>query len=257
MILKQLRRQANRLLAPFGLKLARTHMPSRTWTEFFTHVKQRGFEARTIIDVGVFEGTPELYDAFPKAKLILFEPNPECEPKLEKLARSRGTLFPYAAGAYNSSVDFWTRPNGWSSMSDISGSVGKKISVPIVRIDHTLSAEDLVPPVILKIDAEGFEMDVLEGCHDILNQVAMIIMETRFIGYHENTDEFAEVITKMNRLSFVVYDMLDGYYRPDGILDFIDLVFVKKDGTLRPESIRDLKVFAPLVKRLHAEPQLT
>src|SRR4026209_2310863 len=50
------------------------------------YAKSRGLAPRTVFDVGVGHGTPWLYDAFPDAKLVLFEPLAVFDGELTKLA---------------------------------------------------------------------------------------------------------------------------------------------------------------------------
>lgn len=241
-MLRQARDTLNKFLAIGGLRLARTNIPTRPWPEFFKHTRLLGFKAETIIDVGVFTGTPELYEAFPDAKLFLFDPDPACKPHADGIItqrQNRGKYWQIAAGSQAGTVDFYSRANGSSSLSVHDSAPDKKITVQKARIDKILNPELAPPPVILKIDVEGHELDVIDGCTGIIDCVEMIILETRFFKYGELQPEFADVIAAMRALGFVVYDMLSGYYRPtDGVLDFVDLVFVKENGLLRSKISR-------------------
>jgi FkbM family methyltransferase len=226
-------------LVKYGkLRIRRTNRPPRSWPEFFHHVKSLGFSTRTIIDVGVFEGTPELYAAFPDAHLLLFEADPDCRVHLERIMEQRnGRYWLAAAGRQQGETDFWIRPSGWSSLLSSGGTPGRAIKVPVVRIDQVIT--EVTEPAILKIDAEGFELDVLDGSTGLLRHIEMIIMEVRFIKYHEHMSEFAEVVASLNDLGYAVYDILDGIYRPtDHALDFVDLVLVRQDGLLRSKLSR-------------------
>lgn len=90
---------ANRILRPFGVRLQRTNVPTPTFSDFFEHLKKMGFEARTVIDVGVAYGTPQIYRAFPGADYVLVEPLEEFRPILESLKRTlKAHCVPAAAG---------------------------------------------------------------------------------------------------------------------------------------------------------------
>src|SRR5512134_1272129 len=56
------------------------------------HIKRLGFEPRTVLDVGAAAGTPELYNAFPKARHILIEPLEENRPRLEEVKKKYGNV---------------------------------------------------------------------------------------------------------------------------------------------------------------------
>jgi FkbM family methyltransferase len=238
--LRSLRVRANRMLsATCGLSLRRASAPGRYWADGLAHLKQRGFAPKSIIDVGVLYGTHELYEAFPGARLFLFEPNPDCKQALHRLRRQYGALaFNAAAGPKTGAIDFWRRPSdpGASSLTADGDSRAERISVPEVRVDDSLRACEVPEPVLLKIDVEGFELDVIAGCTGLLGKIEVVIMESRFFRYHERMREFSEVITEMGRLDYAVYDIMDGAYRPqDQVLDFVDLVFVRKNSRLRPQ----------------------
>lgn len=49
--------------------------------------------------------------------------------------------------------------------------------VPARRLDSILAKEDLVAPVVLKVDVQGAEVDVLRGAGDLLSEVDYIILE--------------------------------------------------------------------------------
>lgn len=58
-----------------------------TYPPFFEHIKSLGFNPKTVIDVGVATGTPPLYEAFPDAYFVLFEPTAEFEPNLHQITQ--------------------------------------------------------------------------------------------------------------------------------------------------------------------------
>ncbi len=49
--------------------------------------------------------------------------------------------------------------------------------VPARRLDSILAKEDLVAPVVMKVDVQGAEVDVLRGAGDLLAEVDFIILE--------------------------------------------------------------------------------
>src|SRR5690349_11725631 len=67
--------------------------------DFTRHLAQRGLKVGTVIDVGVADGTLELYRNFPAANLLLVEPVEEFRPAIESiLRRYRGQVCFAAAG---------------------------------------------------------------------------------------------------------------------------------------------------------------
>src|SRR5690606_35294237 len=72
----------------------------RTMGQFTQFLADRGFRPKTIIDVGVADGTFDLYGPFPDAELLLVEPMSEFRPAIQSiLRRYAGRSFEVGAGA--------------------------------------------------------------------------------------------------------------------------------------------------------------
>lgn len=64
------------------------------------YLRRHGFAPRTIIDVGVGQGTPDLYNAFPQAYLVLVEPLAEFNGAVDAILKARrGEKLAAALGA--------------------------------------------------------------------------------------------------------------------------------------------------------------
>ena len=122
-----------------------------------------------IIDCGANSG--DLYIAFKKhiigSNYIGIEPNPTDFNAL-KLNCPKGKLFNMALGDKNTKLDFYISSNrGESSI------IKPKIYEDIISVD-VIKIEDLVKKLkikkikLLKIVAEGYEKDILEGAEEIL-----------------------------------------------------------------------------------------
>src|SRR5450755_65676 len=73
------------VLVHLGVRLVNSNRPTRNFKEFFSHLKTLGFTPKSVIDIGVAWGTPDLYEAFPASKFYLIEPLKEFEPELKRL----------------------------------------------------------------------------------------------------------------------------------------------------------------------------
>ena len=88
-------------------------------------------------------------------------------------------------------------------------------------------------PVLLKLDVQGFELQVLLGGTSTLNRAEVVIMETSLLPYNENAPLFAEVVAFMADREFVAFDFCGQTRRQtDDTLFQTDVVF-KKDSSLR------------------------
>jgi FkbM family methyltransferase len=206
----------------------------------FTHfLAARGFRPRTIIDVGVADGTMDLYGPFPAARLLLVEPMREFRSAITSiLARYGGHSFEVAAGAETGELAI-TFHDGVAAAHNaaFTGDVepGRHVRmVPIRRIDDLVDEAHMPGPYLLKIDVEGFEREVLKGAGGILADTDVIILETAFYRFDGARPIFHEVVADMAARGYVVFDMFDGWRRPlDQSLALYDVAFVRQDSALR------------------------
>lgn len=221
-----------------GLRLVTVHTPTRNFSEFFRHIKSCGFEFRSVIDVGVARGSPDLYSAFPSAAYYLVEAVPECGPALEKLRQKLGAqVFNVAAGAEDGELDFFVHPDisGSSRFRQWEGEFfdGSRRRVPVRRLDRLLP-QTIQRPCLLKIDTQGAELEVLAGASALLPLIDMIIIEVSFHEFRKGAPEFNAIVTALDRLGYACYEVIDGHYRAyDNALAQVDLVFVKPESELR------------------------
>lgn len=226
-----------------SLKLTTVRTPNRDFREFFDHLKRNDIEPRTVIDIGVGNGTPTLYAGTPKAHFILIEPIPDVNGTLKKLKDRLGAeLFNVAAGSKDGMItfNFHKDRTGSSSYDQVEGENAldaTKIEVPVMQLDTLLADRTLARPSVLKIDTQGAELDVLRGATSILEQIDIIIVEASFHEFRKGIPEIAEVIAAFNRVGFVPYEILEGHYRyVDGALAQVDVVFVPNKSVLREFS---------------------
>jgi FkbM family methyltransferase len=214
----------------------------RTAEELFEHVRRFGFRPKTVIDVGVAYGTPELYEAFPEARHLLIEPLAEYEEALGIIARKYGADYILAAagpepGTATINV---SRAPALSSLlgpwrGGVPGDQGRE--VPVVRVDDVVAERELSPPYLLKIDVEGAEMMVLDGAAHVLRECELVLLEVSLFERVPGMPLMDEVVTYMAERGFVAYEIYGGYVRPlDRALAMINIAFVKKDGLFRREQ---------------------
>lgn len=170
---------------------------------------------KTVIDVGVLDGTPSLYQAFPDAKLHLFEALPMYEQTCAGIVRNHpggGSYHMVALGDAPGTANFryYAEDPRKSSavVSALESLAVTEIEVPVKRLDQLLNASDLTADTLLKIDTEGYECHVLRGATGLLPSVKYCITETSIRKRHEGSYRFADLIALMKENGFDLYDVL-------------------------------------------------
>ena len=214
--------------------------PRQTMAEAYWQIKGLGFEPATIIDIGVANGTPELYEPFPGAYLALVEPLVEFKSALEGILNGRhGEYLSAAAGSKDGEIEFHVHMDhldGSSIYFEETGPATDGISrvVRLIRVDDWVLARGFSAPFLIKIDVQGAELDVLAGCQHILNETEVITLEVSLFKMMNNAPEFYDVVHFMKGLGFVVYDLVPGWARPlDRALGQVDMMFVREHGRFR------------------------
>lgn len=207
---------------------------------FLHHLRALGFRPSTVFDVGVADGTLELYALFPEARHILVEAMEEFRPALEFLCRHYNATYVIgAAGRENGEVQVaYTSDLHASSTLTPDGQSGSFPSavraIPSFTLDHLAEQNRAAGPFLIKVDTQGAELRVLEGAGRVLEDTAVVVLETSLFRTHAQRPILDEVITFMKERGFLPYDFFGAHGRPlDGALTQIDVAFVKTDGPFR------------------------
>jgi FkbM family methyltransferase len=171
---------------------------------------------RTVIDVGVADGTPELYKAFPDAYLVLVEPVQEFFPGIDQLlARRPGVHLPVALGATEAEMTMRVEVSDGAKSSFLprtkltaTGRNGMERRIRVQPLDEAVRSLQLESPILLKIDVEGFELNVLRGAQDTLRKIDMLVLETSVAQRFEGAARFADVVGFLEAQGFELCDIV-------------------------------------------------
>ncbi len=82
---------------------------------------------------------------------------------------------------------------------------------------------------LLKIDVQGFEMDVLAGSGDLLNVIPLVLCEVSLSPLYEGEGTFFDVVNYLHGYGHEVISISRGVSSKDGRLLQVDLLFSNKD----------------------------
>ena len=200
---------------------------------------KNGLAPGAIIDVGACQGNWSLAarEIFPGAKFLLIEANPECEAQLADTVRrlpgaafERTLLGPCAATA----VPFFQMHEGSSVLPELTNAPRRCVPLEMRTLDQVVGAHDLPGPWLLKLDVQGYELEVLKGGGETLARSEAVFLEVSFIPYNRDAPLFAEVVAWMRARGLVIYDLCSTRRRAtDGALFQGDVLFVREDSALR------------------------
>ena len=167
----------------------------------------------TLIDIGVGpSGTPDLYQRFNTQKLILIDPLSESEIFVkENLNHRNFSFYKTALGAQKSELIINVEAElGRSSLLNVSdinyeGAPIEKRNIKVDKLDTVLSVEKNLGKIGIKIDTEGYELNVILGASKCLQSTKFVLAEVRH--NHESFDgvyKMHEFISAMTDNGFVL-----------------------------------------------------
>jgi FkbM family methyltransferase len=228
----------NNLLHLYGLKYNKFGMRT-TLSEVLNQIAHFSFKPETVIDVGVADGTHELYKAFRASKILLIEPLIEFERVLQKIARKYKAEYVIAAASNRSgiaNINVHSDLSTTSLMNEMEGDHvdGLTRGIPLVIIDELCQEKKLNGPYVIKVDVQGAELAVLDGAQRVLKETELAILEVSLFQFYVHGPQLHDIVAYMKMQGFVVYDIFGGHTRPiDGALAQVDMAFVKEYGRFR------------------------
>jgi hypothetical protein len=98
--------------------------------------------------------------------------------------------------------------------------------------------ELIVVPDFLKIDVQGYELEVLKGAEALLPSIEVVFTEVNHIEIYRGAPLAAEIIAWLGDRGYALHDICNFMPRPrDGALWQTDMIFVRASSRLR--SSRD------------------
>jgi FkbM family methyltransferase len=188
-------------------------------------------DVATIVDVGASRGQFALFAAerWPQARLICFEPLPQSRELLERVlpsGRDPGELELHVSARDDSSS---LLPIGETQTANFPGTQeASRLTVPVGVLSEQITA-DLARPMLLKIDVQGFELEVLEGAGDALDLVDEIFVECSFVELYTGQALAGEVVAHLHGRGFRLAGVHGMARGADGTSLQADFLF-RRDG---------------------------
>jgi FkbM family methyltransferase len=208
--------------------------------ESLKRLKLNGFDPRYAIDVGAFRGEwTQLWMAlFPKSSVLMIEPQESKAPILSRLCEQYSPsvcLRSVLAGATDGTRHTFHEMEEGSSVylerSNRSRSASTKETVTIDTLirDSLHSAVDM-----LKLDTQGFELEILKGATSTLQRTSFVLLEASLIPINAGCPLISDVMSVMTGKRFRLFDICGQWRRPDHILWQVDLLFVSEQSKFLP-----------------------
>ena len=190
--------------------------------------------ASVLFDVGANVGltVTEMQVVFPQARIYAFEPNPRTFAELESRHGGSATLENLAVGSAAGRLTLHATP--YSTNDSLLAPAWKnaqseKVEVDVVTLDDYCARHDIAAIDLVKIDTQGFDLEVLRGAERLLSgrRIKAFSAELIFpIAYHGQP-------TYLDILSFGAghgYEPLGFYHQThrNNSLEYCDVCFIAR-----------------------------
>jgi FkbM family methyltransferase len=205
-------------------------------------LRDAGVCPTAVVDAGACIGdwTRLLLRVFPQARVLMIEPQ-QCH--AETLARlcgqfsgqldAVGSLLgpPGQDEAAFHVTDDGGGGTGSSVLPENSDVPRHVVRMPMQTLDGLLAQHRFPPPDFIKLDVQGYELEVLKGARNALNSAQFVLLEVSVWQYNAGSPLLGEVVEWMHGQGFRVHDVFD-LSRRLGLLVQVDLLFRRDNPAL-------------------------
>jgi FkbM family methyltransferase len=239
-----------KILSIFGLTIAKkttsTNDKDYLLFNFYQTLKAFKFEPKHIVDVGANHGTwtREALNYFPDAYYTLVEPQHWLKDSLTDILESnkKVTFHAFGAGETEGSFQFTIHDRDDScsfkyTEEEANAKGFKQLILPVVTLNKLLSESQLPVPDIIKIDAEGLDIQVLNGASNYFGKTEIFMVEAGVVNKSFD-NSFLKIINYMDEKGYRLFEITDlnRPYHPK-VLWLVELVFVLKGGKIDSQLI--------------------
>lgn len=206
---------ANKLFSSFGYQISKVEtIEDKIKKGHYRWLQQFGVE--TILDVGANVGKFALMmnKILDNKNIYCFEPLKDCFEQLVNNTKHIDSIqcFNIGLGRNNKTVTIYHNEFSPSSSLLEMSTLHKQAfpytknsveeEVKIASLDEMQDELELKKKVLLKIDVQGYELEVLKGANDLINHVDLIIVETSFAELYKNQPLYDDIYQYLVAKSF-------------------------------------------------------
>jgi FkbM family methyltransferase len=202
-----------------------------------------GFQPKQIFDVGAYQGdfARSCLKVWSTSKLACFEVLEHQVAQLQALASQNSSIqvFPVLLGAETCDKVAFHQAETASSVLQEHIAQGFPVTFYSMQTVDQIVREQFAgcSPDLLKLDVQGYELEILKGAEASLPQMQVILAEVNLLDIHQNVPLLADIIAWLNERHWVAYDICGLTRRPlDKALWQADLIFVPESSCLRADK---------------------
>jgi FkbM family methyltransferase len=196
------------------------------------YLKSLGIRVDTVIDAGVDYGTIPLYQTYADAHFLLVDPRRNA-PELLQYKPARYQYVNKALGAAPGFLTFREQEEGKSGLLErtplTQSPIHAEYQVEVTTIDLLLDQIPNPGSIGIKLDTEGYELEIMKGVSKYKDAIKFVICETSVKKRFVESYQFSELVAYMLTHDLLLFNFLN----PTKVNPlFYDVIFVKRDSGL-------------------------
>lgn len=218
-------------------------------TQIFHAIRCQVDQLNTIIDVGANQGQFALAasESYPQSFIYSFEPVPHVFRRLQNNTKRNTRIrhFPFGLGDEDGDINFFENQYSHASSALPLSKVQSELfsntnsvtatTIAIRKLDTIIDEIEIRSPLLLKLDVQGYEVDVLRGGKGFLKHVDYLLVEVSFVPMYEGELLFDEMHSFIKENGFELMG-------PVGFLQSSDLQILQMDMLYKKASSKKYKV---------------
>jgi FkbM family methyltransferase len=202
-------------------------------------LKEKGFAPENVVDCGAYVGnwTRMVKRNFLESNVLMIEPQADKESLLIQVCNEFPGTVNYVRCLLGcepkEAVTFFEMESGSSVLGELTDVPRKAVTLRMVPLDDVLRERKITKAMFLKLDVQGYELEVLKGAKQALKNSEVVLLEVSFVLYNQSAPLFHEVVEFMKDRGFLMYDICPLQRWADNTLLQADVFFVKKDSPFR------------------------
>ncbi len=203
----------------------------------------KSIDCRTVIDVGANRGQFSLVsrECYPAANIYAYEPLTGPAMQFRRLFEndSRVMLNEMAispdSGLEKIHISARDDSSSLMTITPLQSRIfpgTEEVSTQFVQVGpltQTLTVREIANPALLKIDVQGYEMQVLHGCAELLDLFAYVYVECSFVELYAGQGLADEVILFLQNKDYVLNGVYNMTYDRNGCAIQGDFLFARPD----------------------------
>lgn len=230
----------------FAFKIYRNSIPRGTDLFFDLDKAYRLNSFRTVFDVGanVGQSAQEYIQQFPKAKIYSFEPATLPFKQLQEINKkyTRLSSFQLGMGKKKGKISININPNSLTNSIRNKRPEDKVEEIEITSIDTFCQEYNIDKIDFLKIDTEGYDLEVLEGANTFLadQKINIVMLECEPVAFSNYFTSFTNIAHKLYDLEYELFGIYQQqpYWDGRNSILYFNAVFISKSLISKNSSLQ-------------------